>query len=224
MVAVKDMTGKRFGRLIVLARAEKRYGTAAFWNCQCDCGNTKIVWGSALRTGETASCGCLHRDTVKKQMTSHGMVDREEYIVWKGMKSRCLNPRSKHWHRYGGRGIKVCERWANSFAAFLEDMGDRPDGCGPTGRAKLSIDRFPNNNGNYEPGNCRWATQEQQVANSSVAKLLTFRGETRPIGAWERILKISACAIVNRLRKGWSVDDALGIPPKKQNRKQRKKK
>lgn len=146
--------GERFGRLVVLSGQGKKR------ECLCDCGNTiKVGRTSDLTSGNTASCGCLRREVTRANRLKHGAASGTKvtraYGVWQTMLQRCRNPRNHKWNDYGGRGISVCERW-NEFANFLQDMGEPPIG--------LSIDRV-DNDGNYEPGNCRWATSQQQAAN-----------------------------------------------------------
>ena len=164
-----DLTGQRYGTLTVIERAPNRKSKAC-WLCQCDCGARKEVRAANLRNGNTHSCGC---GSVRFKRT-HGMTSTPEYGIWTGMKRRCLNPRDSHWENYGGRGISICERWLNSFENFYADMGKRPS-------PDLSIDRYPNNDGNYEPANCRWATKSQQNATAAVqhiAQRVTLSAET----------------------------------------------
>lgn len=152
-----DILGQRFGRLRVLAFAESVSGTA-FWKCVCDCGAVKSISGRYLRAGLTRSCGCLQKEINRARLTTHGQSDTVEFIIWWAMINRCENRNFVGWQYYGGRNIKVCERWRHSFANFLADMGRRP---GPG----YSLDRYPDNDGNYEPGNVRWATRLQQNRN-----------------------------------------------------------
>ena len=155
-----DLTGQRFGRLTVLHRDGSTSCRHAAWKCQCDCGEVRTICGKHLRSGNTKSCGCLNRELLSEGLaTTHGMTrhGREAgvYGSWRSMRERCQNSNATHYAYYGGRGVTVCERW-ESFENFLADMGPRPEG--------LSLDRI-NNEGNYEPGNCRWATRKQQAHN-----------------------------------------------------------
>ena len=151
----KDLTGQRFGRLVALRPAGRDKYHAVLWECQCDCGKKCIVRGSSLSDGHSRSCGCLHKEEAANQKRTHGMSRSRTYISWEGMIRRCENPKATGFELYGGRGISVCERW-HKFENFYEDMGERPLG--------KTIDRS-DNEGNYEPGNCKWSTPHEQNMN-----------------------------------------------------------
>lgn len=144
------LTGRRFGMLVALAYVSTGSDRQARWRCRCDCGKTTVVRANVLTMGETVSCGCARRRALGRSRTA-------EYSVWATMKARCLNPKSQNYKHYGGRAIKVCARWLRSFANFFADMGERPS-------RTHQIDRR-DNDGNYTPSNCRWATPSQQVLN-----------------------------------------------------------
>lgn len=156
-----DLAGRTFGRLtIVRVVGIGKYGHTQ-WLCKCACGNKVIVSGSSINAGATKSCGCLQKEMAKKANLIHGMHRTPTHDSWGNMKDRCNNPKNKRYKDWGGRGIKVCEMW-NKFTNFLVDMGEKPEG--------LTIDRI-DNDGNYEPGNCRWATRKEQSRNGSRTKL-----------------------------------------------------
>ena len=168
MTRIVDLVGQRFGRLTVLDRADTG-GCRVRWSCVCSCGISVIVQGNHLRSGATTSCGCALSAAAQRRVREHGLPDNTRhghgssragtrtttYVVWMNMIQRTTNPRNPAWRDYGGRGITVCKRWRD-FAAFLADMGERPDG--------LTLDRIDNDRG-YEPGNCRWATWSEQRRN-----------------------------------------------------------
>lgn len=156
----KDLVGRRFGRLVVIAKAPSRkVGKKwhGYWECQCDCGNKTTVQRSALTSRASQSCGCLMQEKAAARARTHGGTHWPEYRVWGAIVQRCTNPKNPAFHHYGGRGIQVCERWRSSFAAFIEDVGRRP-------APGMQLDRI-NNNGNYEPGNVRWIDRDSNMKN-----------------------------------------------------------
>jgi len=166
MTARSDLSGQRFGRLAVEAYACTRAGRAV-WLCRCACGASALVRGGDLRSGNTRSCGCFALDTQRAvgrssaaRGTTHGRSRTPQYKAWAGMLQRCSNKNARAYKYYGARGIKACPRWFR-FENFLADMGERPPG--------KTLDRI-NNDGNYEPSNCRWATPKEQQANRRVSK------------------------------------------------------
>lgn len=154
--ALVDMTGQRFARLTVLARAESTPNKSARWLCRCDCGAEVTVAGQHLRSGNTKSCGCQRADSARDRSTKHGMANSLAYKRWESIKQRCFNPNNPSYKNYGGRGITMCDEWAVSFEAFFAAVGEAPAG--------MTLDRI-DNDGNYEPGNVHWATPVEQAAN-----------------------------------------------------------
>lgn len=155
-----DLTGKQFGRLIVLQRI-KSSNKQATWLCQCECGKSVTVLSWNLRSGHTTSCGCKHNENLKNGLrSSHGLINHRLYSIWENMKSRCYNPNANNYKYYGGKGITMCDAWKNHFIAFYNwaIANGYKDG--------LSIDRKDNSKG-YFPSNCRWATAIEQNNNRS---------------------------------------------------------
>jgi len=178
-----DLTGQRFGRLVIVSRAKNSKSGRIRWNCVCDCGGTTIASGINLQSGNTKSCGCLR----KEMRTAHGMTRTSTYKTWGSMIQRCANPNNAN---YGGRGITVCERW-KKFENFYEDMGKKPKG--------LSIER-KDNSGNYCPKNCRWEAIKNQNRNKRSNVNIEYRGKTQCMSAWAEELGINYDALRYRLQ------------------------
>lgn len=192
-----DRRGEIFGRLTIVDYAGRWGNNLRKWKCKCKCGNEVIT---ALKGAQ--SCGCLNREE-KQSRATHGHTGTKTYSAWKSMRRRCTNEKSIHFKNYGGRGIKVCERWAHSFEAFLSDMGTAPERC--------TLDRI-NNDGNYEPSNCRWATKREQDNNRRTNVFITFNHTTQTIRQWCRALGYSDTLLKGRFKLGWSVERALTEP------------
>lgn len=212
----KVKPGEVYGRLTVLdsqVYIQRRCGISVLkLQCQCTCGNKTLVLPGALVSGNTKSCGCLHREVASKMFTKHGESNNgacysPEYEAWCHMISRCTNENNKDFHHYGGRGIIVCPKWLKSYKRFLADMGRRP-GKG------YSIDRI-DTNGNYEPSNCRWVTQKEQCHNTRANLLVTIDGKTRKIFEWSEISGVKGSIIRDRLRRGWDAKKSVFAPPRK---------
>jgi hypothetical protein len=216
------MMGKKFGRLIVVARAPNARNRQAEWYCKCDCGTEDVrMNGSSLRSGHTISCGCVHSEVCAKMLTKHGHAAGElsgTYITWESIKGRCLNPNNPSFDRYGGRGIAICRNWKDSYPNFLESMGEKPS-------EKHSIDRI-NNSGNYSCGKCdecvangwplntRWATQTQQARNKSNNRILTINGVRKCLAEWAAETGMRCGTISERLKRGWTDEAAVFTPAK----------
>lgn len=200
-----DITGHRFQRLIAVSHERTLYANRmqVLWTLQCDCGAVIRTTGTHLRKGRVKSCGCLNNEATAARSRTHGKRRTPTYNVWATMRARCDNPKSIGFLNYGGRGIRVCGRW-HDFANFLADMGERP-GKG------YSIDR-KDNNGDYCPENCQWATRIEQGRNRRSNVLLTFNGKTMTVADWSRETGIRQQVIRRRLNLGWSHEDTLSRP------------
>ena len=200
------LIGQKFGRLEVTEYVGLCNNGNRRWRCICACGTIKDVASSDLKTGHTKSCGCLRREKSRlpKNIT-HDATDSPEYAAWANIKYRCSNQNCHAFSSYGGRGILICEQWAKSFEAFLADVGPRPS-------PQHSIDRYPNNDGSYEPGNVRWATRREQQNNTRQNKLITVGDVVHVVGEWSRITGIPSRLICKRLRNGWTAEEAVTLP------------
>ena len=207
--AITNLSGTQFGRLTVIRFNGITKSNIYMWQCVCECGNKKTVSSSNLKRGYTRSCGCIRVENAKRtalincDTTTHGMTGTTEYRTWQAMKKRCINPKDKYYSIYGGRGIKVCDRWLESFENFFEDMGEKPT-------PSHTLDRFPNKNGNYELTNCRWATQKEQQNNRTNNHIIEHEGLSLTLSQWSEKLGIKSSTLRERLRKrGWSTEEAL---------------
>lgn len=199
----RDLTGMKIGRLTYVRDVSPNPRKALF---VCDCGREHIARVSAVMFRDNPGCGCRLKEYQDAgTVRTHGLVKTPTYRSWTSMRQRCLNPNATGYHRYGGRGIRVCDRWASSFEAFLADMGERPS-------LAHTLERI-DNNAHYEPGNCRWATKTEQQRNRRVARLVTYNGETKTIHEWAKLKGLLWTTINQRLRYGWSVEEALERPP-----------
>lgn len=204
MPAKLNLTGQRFGRLAVIRYAGMSRHGKSTWECRCDCGSVVTLLGSNMVFGLSRSCGCLEIESKRSVPLIHGHTrghrPTREFRIWANIQQRCLNPQCPTWKRYGARGVTVCERW-RSFPLFLADMGKCPS-------PHHSIER-KDNNGNYEPDNCVWATIIEQANNRSNNHLLTLDGTTLTIAQWAREKGFSGSKIYARLKLGWTVERAL---------------
>jgi hypothetical protein len=204
------MAGQRIGRWTVGARAPSLpCSTGARWQCVCDCGTERIIFGWRIRARESLSCGCAKREATQSHVGNGGPRKRKRdaplRAIWRGMVKRCHRPSCKGYAGYGARGIIVCDRWREDFLAFAADMGERPTPL-------HSLDRYPNGEGNYEPGNVRWATPKEQSRNTRTNRRLTVGGVTATIAEWAERTGIRANTIGARLRKGWSHEKSVTTP------------
>lgn len=209
MPPFRNLVGMKFGRLYVIEREGTDYPVK--FRCKCDCGNEKIILSASLIGGNTTSCGCFRKEQALKATKKHGMWRSRMYNCWLNMKQRCYYEKSKFYKDYGGRGITVCDEWKNSFEAFYE--WSMENGYND----KLTIDRI-DVNGNYEPSNCRWATRKEQQLNRRTNVLHTLNGVTMAESQWCEKLGGEETLIISRLKRGWTIEEALTIPASNKKR------
>lgn len=207
-MAMIDITGKRFGKLVAIQIAKKDKRGEYYWLCKCDCGNQKVVSSYKLRSGNTKSCGCFQREFRANGIRkTHGMTNSKLYTIWQNMKHRCNDPKNIMFQYYGGRGIRVCDEWLGGFEQFMEwamKMGYQEG---------LSIERI-DVNGDYSPANCKWITKKQQYLNRTDSHLLTAFGKTQTIKEWADESGIKYDTIERRVNQyGWDAEDAVTYRP-----------
>lgn len=206
--------GTRYGRLVAVREVERGPRNLRRFLCHCDCGAETIVGLAYLRSGSTRSCGCLRDELLHLNWRKHGESAGQrtpEYRSWKSMCERCQNPHNRAFPGYGGRGISVCDRWRNSYEAFLADMSRRPT-------SRHSLDRI-NVDGNYEPGNCRWATMLEQNNNRRSNRRIEIGGEGHTVAEWARLTGTPKSTILARLEDGWDAERAIFAPVRRVRRR-----
>lgn len=207
MAKYVDLTGRRFGRLVVLQRVENAKNGSSQWLCECDCGKKRIHTAGVLNYGSVQSCGCYGKEVRIMANITHNQSKTKLYRVWASMRDRCTLVSSQAFKYYGGRGIAVCDEWRESFQTFYDWAIDNGYCEG------LSIDRI-NVDGNYEPSNCRWVSKKNQANNKQNNICIEYNGETHTIAEWANILGINYITLWMRFRRGWSVEKALQTPVK----------
>lgn len=209
-MAIKDYTGQRFGRLLVVERLPKYKNGYTYYRCKCDCGNEIITYSAQFVCGKTISCGCYSKEMAKERMTTHGKRHTQIYKVWAGIKDRTNPDNNNCKNNYRKLGVKMCKEWHDSFEAFYEwsvANGYKEEKL-PNGRNKYEIDRI-DTYGDYEPSNCRWITFKEQMNNQTTNKHITYNGKTQTLAQWCEELGLNYGLVNHRLWKGWSVDRAF---------------
>jgi len=196
-----EMIGTKFYRLKVVEEVGIDKRGEKLWRCICECGGETIALGYNLRCGNSKSCGCFNIDRIIERSKQHGMSKTRIYKIWVGVRKRCNTPSTKSYKLYGGAGVRMCGRW-DDFDNFYEDMKE--------GYAdNLTLDRYPNKKGNYEPGNCRWATPKQQQNNRTNNKIIYLDGISQTLSQWAELSGTGSSCIAWRLKKGWTIKEAI---------------
>jgi hypothetical protein len=204
---ISKIIGIKFGKLTLIKEVNSSFKPSGQRKrmvlCKCDCGNENVIQLYSITSGNTKSCGCYISEQSSLRNKKHGESDKtKEYRTWQSIKRRCYNINNEKYKNYGGRGIKICDRWLHSFENFLEDIGRSPS-------IKHSIDRI-DVNGNYEPNNCRWATQKEQCNNRSNNHYITYNSYTRTIAEWSEIYNISQFTLLARVNKNkWTFEQCI---------------
>ena len=207
MPKLRDLTGQKFGKLLVIKRADNRvYNNGkerVCWQCLCDCGNTKIVSRDDLVSGFVKSCGCFRKEKTKETKTKHGLRKSKLYRIWSNIKSRCYNSQIDIFKYYGAKGIIMCDKWLNDFKEFHD--WSMLNGY----KENLTIDRI-NPKGNYEPSNCRWITPKEQQNNKLNNHIITYKSQTHTLAEWSEILGIDYKVLHRRIKYlNWDIDKAF---------------
>lgn len=206
-----DLIGKKFNKLTIIERCGSDNSYHKLYKCKCDCGNYAVLRGTNIIRGVTKTCGCLIIETNTKRLTRHGKYGTRIYRIWNGIMTRCSHSAKSH-PRYSGRGIDVCDEWRSDFVNFYNWA--MKNGY----NKELSIDRI-DNNGNYEPTNCKWSTNKEQARNNSRNVMIKYKGMTKCINEWAEYFGITENSIRYRLRKKWSMDKIESTKMAGSNRK-----
>lgn len=202
---ILDLTGERYERLVVIKKVGVSKDGQKTYLCKCDCGNVKIIKSGNLRSGKTKSCGCYNSDKVKmrnKHNSKHGGCGSRLYSIWIDMRARCKYEKAINWHLYGGRGIKVCKDWDNDFESFRKWALSNGYESG------LQLDRV-DNDGNYEPDNCKWSSRSEQGNNRRTCKYITINGVTKTVSEWCDESGVKRSTAYNRIKRGWDGERAV---------------
>lgn len=212
MSKFKDESGNKFGRLTAISSYSKKSSSGklrTYWVCQCDCGNTKHISADNLRKKDRVpSCGCFKSEFFSNNNSTHRLSGTRTYRSWSSARQRCTNPNDNNYAHYGARNITVCERW-NSFEVFLNDMGEPPT-------LNHTIERI-DVNGNYEPGNCKWATPKEQARNRTNTNLIEYNGKKMILTDWSKHLGIRLITLRKRINAGWPIEKVFSSSNYKYN-------